>query len=136
MLKKFLKPTNLSNQVSLAVFILRLGFALLLIPHGYNKLQSFLAGDHDFPDPLHVSPVVSQVLTITAELVCSIFLVIGLFTRIAALILVVCMLIIAFVIHGNDPFGDKEQAILYLVSFISILLTGPGKYSLDARLFK
>lgn len=136
MLKKFLKPTNLSNQVSLAVFILRLGFALLLIPHGYNKLQSFLAGDHDFPDPLHVSPVVSQVLTITAELVCSILLVIGLFTRIAALILVVCMLIIAFVIHGNDPFGDKEQAILYLVSFISILLTGPGKYSLDARLFK
>lgn len=136
MIKKFFKPIVLTNQVSLAIFILRLGFALLLIPHGYNKLQSFLAGDHDFPDPLHISPAGSQALTIFAEFFCSLFLIIGLFTRLSALILIVCMLVIAFVIHGQDPLGDKEQSLLYLIGFIAIFLTGPGKYSLDARLFK
>jgi len=136
MIKKFFKPIVLTNQVSLAIFILRLGFALLLIPHGYNKLQSFLAGDHDFPDPLHISPAGSQALTIFAEFFCALLLILGLFTRLSALILIVCMLVIAFVIHGQDPLGDKEQSLLYLIGFIAIFLTGPGKYSLDARFFK
>lgn len=136
MFKKFLKPTTLTNQVSLAVLLLRLGFASLLLTHGYGKLQSFLAGDHDFPDPLHVSPVVSHALTVFAEFFCAILLMLGLFTRIAAIILIGCMAVIAFMIHGPDPIGDKEQALLYLVSFIAVFLTGPGKYSLDARIFQ
>ena len=136
MLKKFLKPATLTSQVSLAVFLLRLGFASFLITHGYGKLQSFLAGDHDFPDPLHLSPVVSHALTVFAEFFCAILLILGLFTRLAASVLIICMLVIAFMIHGKDPIGDKEQSLLYLTSFIVIFLTGPGKYSLDARIFK
>lgn len=136
MLKKFFKPTSLTNQVSLAVFLLRVGFASFLLTHGYGKFQSFLAGDHDFPDPLHLSPVVSHALTVFAEFFCSILLILGLFTRLAVIILIGCMAVIAFMIHGPDPIGDKEQALLYLLSFIAIFLTGPGKYSLDARIFK
>lgn len=136
MLKKFLKPTTLTNRVSLAVFLLRLGFAALLLTHGYGKLQSFLAGDHDFPDPLHLSPVVSQGLTVFAEFFCSILLIMGLFSRLAAAVLIICMLVIAFMVHGKDPIGEKEQSLLYLTGFIVIFLTGPGKYSLDARIYK
>ena len=136
MLKKILKPTTLTNQVSLAVLLLRLGLAGLMIPHGYNKFQSFLAGDHDFPDPLHVSPAVSQGLTIFAEFFCSLLLIIGLFTRLASVVLIICMAVVAFVIHGDDHIGDKEQSLLYLTGFLAIFLTGPGKYSLDTRLFK
>lgn len=132
---KYLSPSVLSNQVSFAILILRVGFALLLIPHGYDKLQEFLAGHHDFPDPLHVTPIVSHGLTVFAEFFCSILLFFGLFTRPALLVLIVCMAIIAFVIHGNDPLGDKEHALLYLLAYISIFLTGAGKYSLDARIF-
>lgn len=136
MLKKFLKPITLTDRLSLAVFILRVGFAGLLATHGYGKLQSFLAGDHDFPDPFQVSPVVSQVLTVFAEFFCSLLLILGLFTRLASVILIICMLVIAFVVHGPDPLGDKEHALLYAIAFITIFLTGPGKYSLDARLYK
>ncbi|WP_435354517.1 DoxX family protein [Emticicia sp. SJ17W-69] len=132
---KYLSPSVLSNQASLAILILRVGLALLLIPHGYDKLQEFLAGHHDFPDPLHVTPMVSHGLTVFAEFFCSILLLLGLFTRPALLVLIVCMAIIAFVIHGNDPLGDKEHALLYLLAYISIFLTGAGKYSLDARIF-
>jgi putative oxidoreductase len=136
MLREFLKPIPLTDRLSLAVFILRVGFAFFLATHGYGKLQSFLAGDHDFPDPFHVSPILSQGLTIFAEFFCSILIILGFFTRIAVIILIICMMVVAFIIHGPDPIGDKEHAILYVISFIVIFLTGPGKYSLDARLYK
>ncbi|HEY1053635.1 MAG TPA: DoxX family protein [Emticicia sp.] len=136
MLKKFLKPITLTNQVSIAVFLLRVGFAGFLATHGYSKLESFIAGDHDFPDPMNVSPIVSQGLTIFAELFCSFLLILGVFTRIVTIILIGCMAVVAFAVHGSDPLGDKEHSLLYLISFIVVFLTGPGKYSLDARLFK
>ena len=135
MLKKFLKPITLTNQVSLAILLVRLGFGGLLAIHGYDKLQTFLAGDHDFPDPFHVSPIVSQGLTVFAEFFCSLFLILGLFSRLAAVVLIICMLTIAFMIHGKDPLGDKEHALLYTIAFTVIFLVGPGKYSLDARFY-
>ena len=136
MLKKYLQPVALSNQVSLAVLILRVGFAVLMLPHGYAKMQEFLRGSHDFPDPLQVSPMVSQSLTIFAELLCSILLLLGLFTRPAALILAFCMFVVAFVIHWNEPLGEKEHGLLYFIGYVVVLLTGAGKYSLDAKVFK
>ncbi|PLK45104.1 DoxX family protein [Emticicia sp. TH156] len=136
MLRNFVTPLDLNRQVSFAILLLRVVFAGFLLTHGYGKLQSFINGDHDFPDPLHVSPVVSQVLTIFAEFFCSILIIFGLLTRPAAVILVVCMAVIAFVVHGPDPIGDKEHGILFLVGFLVILLTGPGRYSVDSRLFR
>ena len=136
MLKKYLKSASLPNQVSLAVLILRLSFGFLMIPHGYDKMQEFLAGNHDFPDPLHVSLIVSHGLTVFAEFFCSILLILGLFTRPALVILIGCMAIISFSIHGADPLGDKEHALLYLFVYVSVFLTGAGKYSLDAKIFK
>jgi putative oxidoreductase len=136
MLKKYLKPTSLPNRVSLAVLVLRLNFGFLMIPQGYNKPQEFLAGKHDFPDPLHVSPIISHGLTIFAEFFCSILLALGLLTRPALIILIGCMTIITFSIHGSDPLGDKEHALLYLFTYFAIFLTGAGKYSIDMKVFK
>lgn len=135
MLKKYLKPTSLPNQVSLAVLVLRLSFGFLMIPHGFDKLQEFLAGNHDFPDPLHVSPVISHGLTVFAEFFCSILLILGLLTRFALIFLIGCMGIITFSIDGSDPLGDKEHALLYLYTYLAIFLTGAGKYSIDAKVF-
>ncbi len=137
MLKKYLKPISLPNQVSLAILILRLSFGFLMIPHGYDKMQEFLKGNsNDFPDPLHVSPMISHGLTVFAEFFCSILLILGLFTRPALVILIGCMAIVSFSIHGADPLGDKEHALLYLFTYLSIFLTGAGAYSVDAKIFK
>ena len=136
MFRKLLSPPVLTSQVSIAILILRIGFAGFLLTHGYGKMQSLLDGDHDFPDPLHVSPIVSQIMAVFSEFFCSLLLMVGLLSRPVAAILVVCMAVIAFVVHGPDPLGDKEHALLFLIAFVVILLTGPGKYSLDARIFK
>ncbi len=39
-------------------------------------------------------------------------------------------------IHGQDPLGQKELAIMYLVGWTTLLIAGPGKYSLDGALGK
>jgi putative oxidoreductase len=42
----------------------------------------------------------------------------------------------AFVIHGGDPWKKKEFALLYAVPFLTLILTGGGRYSLEAMLGK
>jgi putative oxidoreductase len=46
------------------------------------------------------------------------------------------MLVIIFIVHSGDPFGDKESAYIYLLMYLSLLLAGPGKYSLDRMMRK
>jgi putative oxidoreductase len=40
----------------------------------------------------------------------------------------------AFVAHANDPFSKKELALAYALVALVLLVTGPGRYSIDARL--
>jgi putative oxidoreductase len=41
------------------------------------------------------------------------------------------MFVAAFITHIADPFAKKEVAILYLLFYIALLITGSGKYSID-----
>jgi len=50
--------------------------------------------------------------------------------------LIFTMFTIVFIVHANDPFSKQELGLLYLLPYITIFFTGPGKYSVDARLFK
>jgi putative oxidoreductase len=120
-------------SADLALLLLRIACAFMLL-HGWGKYTDFSDGVADFPDPFHVGPVASKGLTVFAELFCTIFVVIGLFTRFALIPLIICMLVIIFIVHGDDPFGDKESAYIYLLMYLSVLLAGPGKYSIDRML--
>ena len=77
------------------LLVLRAGMALLMMPHGFQKLQKFLAGHHDFPDPIGLGPAFSQGMAIFAEFFCSILLLLGLLTRPALVVLIGLTLIIA-----------------------------------------
>jgi uncharacterized membrane protein YphA (DoxX/SURF4 family) len=41
------------------------------------------------------------------------------------------MLVAVFIIHADDEIGDKELAIIYLGAYITLLLKGGGKFSVD-----
>ncbi len=134
-IKSLLFVPNTANGAGWGLFLLRIGLAVLMIPHGYSKLNKLLSGDiGDFPDPLGVTPTVSLALTVFAEFVCSILLLCGAFTRFAAGVLIFCMLVIAFKVHWADPLGDKEHALLYGFGYLALFFAGPGKFSVDERL--
>jgi len=132
----FFYPRTSTRFVNLALLILRVFVPLLLIPHGYDKLLSFLDGAADFPDPLHVGIRFSHGLAVLGEVIAPIFIIWGLFTRIASVIEIGHFLVVAFLMHANEPLADKEHALLYLIPYAALLLTGAGQYSLDALFFK
>jgi len=115
-----------------AKLIARLGFGGLMIPHGYSKLMKLFApGDISFADPIWLGPDISLYLTIFAELICAVLLIVGFKTRWVVIPPIITMMVAAFIVHGDDPWGKKEFALLYLVGYMIIMLLGPGRYSLD-----
>ena len=101
-----------------------------------NDANAAAIGEMQFGDPIGLGPEVSLVLTVFAEVVCSILIVLGLGTRLAAIPSIVTMAVAAFIVHGADPFGRKEMALLYLVGYVVLLLSGSGKFSVDRIISK
>ncbi|MEO6130290.1 MAG: DoxX family protein [Saprospiraceae bacterium] len=128
-------PLSRTWAVDLGLFLLRAGTGLLMLPHGLQKLNSFSEKGEGFYDFMHLGGRMSLALTIFAELICSALLVVGLGTRFILIPLIITMVIVVFVINAQEPLGDKESGLLYLVPFIALLFTGPGRISLDQMVF-
>ena len=107
--------------------------AIMMLVHGLPKFQKLLAGDFEFADPLGIGGAPSLFLTVIGEFVAPILIILGFKTRLSAIPVAVTMFVAAFVVHGADPFGKKEIALLYGIVFVAIALLGPGKYSLDKK---
>jgi putative oxidoreductase len=78
----------------------------------------------------------SLTLAIGTEFFCSILLMAGLITRLALIPLIITMAVAVFDAHGADIFGKGEMAFLYLAIYITLMLKGAGKFSMDNFLFK
>jgi putative oxidoreductase len=136
MFKKLLSA-KIDEWVSpdVAVCLLRIGASALIMTHGFPKLVRVLDGDFSFGDPIGIGEAPSLILVAFAEFVCAVFVLIGLGTRFALIPLIITMLVAVFIAHAGDPFGRKELGLFFLISFVVLFLTGPGKYSLDQKIW-
>jgi putative oxidoreductase len=131
---KFLKLSFLSN-LNVGCLILRVWLGLtMLINHGLPKAMNFAATSAKFPDPLSIGVTNSLGLAVFAEVVCAALLILGFFTRLAALFLVITMAVAFLIVHKGSlamgP-GSGELSFVYLAGFLSIIFLGAGRYSLD-----
>ena len=78
----------------------------------------------------------SLVLSIFAEVLCALFVVLGLFTRFATIPLIITMLVAIFGANTGKPLLESELALLYLGAFVTLLFCGPGKLSVDGMINK
>ncbi len=135
MIKKLLasKPIN----IDLAGLVLRvtMGF-FMAYSHGWPKVMKWDVLIEKFSGPFGMPPAVALPLVIFAELICSVLIIAGLFTRFASTPIIIAMIVAAFHAHAGDPLDDKEGSLTYMVAFIAIFLIGSGKYSLDKTFFK
>ncbi|MFT3677366.1 MAG: DoxX family protein [Chitinophagaceae bacterium] len=135
-MKKLFSIKYSDNGITFAALIMRLTFGGLLITHGYSKLMNFAKYSSTFSDPFHIGHSTSLALTIFAEFFCAVFLVLGLFTRLACIPPIVAMAVATFHAHQGLVFTEGEKAALFLGGLIALLFVGPGKLSLDKLIGK
>ena len=134
-------------DASYGLLMLRVATGLMMLfGHGIPKLQNFakLKANWHVPDffPLYfMSPQLSLVATLCAEVLGALLLVLGLGTRPAAFLFCFTMVVAGFEVNSASawftmPPNGKELAILYLIPGLVILLTGAGAWSLDAGLYR
>lgn len=116
----------------LGLLLLRIGASITMMTHGYGKLQMLINGD-EFGDPIGLGATPSLFLATIGEFVCPILIIFGFKTRWAAIPTAITMAVAFFIAHASDPFQRKELPLLYLIVFVSIILLGPGKYSVDRK---
>lgn len=131
-MKKIISVNNQSYSAGLSLLVARVGIAALMLTHGIPKLFMLLSGSPvQFPSVLGMSPQLSLGLAVFAEVIGSLLILAGFATRLAAVPLIVTMVIATAVIHGADPLGVKEPALLYLLVYSVLFIAGSGKYSVD-----
>lgn len=118
-------------SIDFGLLLMRTFFSLGMMTHGYGKFLKVIQGDFEFGDPIGIGPTLSLILTVIAEFIAPILIILGWKTRIASLFPTITMIVAFFIVHDGDPFSRKEKAFVYLIAFLTLYFTGPGKYSLD-----
>ena len=132
-------PAVSDRRTGTALLVIRLVIGTIFIAHGWQKVFTFgIAGitsaftQMGVPLPTLVAPVVSVL-----ELVGGAALVLGVFTRIAGLLLAIDMFCAILIVHGkNGFFAPKgiEFVLGNMAMALALALAGAGAYSLDAVL--
>lgn len=133
---------NREALVDLGLLVLRVGIGIIFIFHGYPKLLGGIetwtqVGSAMSMIGINFAPAFWGFMAAFAETIGGVFVILGLLHRPVALMLTFTM-IVAVVMHvtGGDPFGIYSNALKALVIFVALVITGPGKYSIDYRYFR
>jgi putative oxidoreductase len=131
MFYNFLFPQYLKGKaVSFLLLLIRLFFGILFFMHGLDKLTNFNELSLTYPSVLGFGSYMTLMVAIFCEFACSMFLLVGLMTRIILIPMVLSMAVAFFDIHdGMMPEG--ELSLIYLVIFLGLFIAGPGRYSVD-----
>ncbi len=139
-LKGFFRVQLFNNKTSVSLLLLRLVFGLAFIIHGGYKMA---APTHWMEGRKIVLPAFIQLFASCCEFFGGVLILIGFLTPIAS-----CLIFLAMsgalwyhIVLKGDPFihpkGKSSFELASVYFFISILyfLQGPGKYSVDYKLF-
>lgn len=123
--------------------LLRLIVGLSLMTHGFPKLFGHTAEggprmtrfiqtvtEMGLPYPVYLAWAAAL-----SEFAGAGMLALGLLTRLAGFFIAATMAVALYKNRGGS-FGDMELALMYLGPALFFLLSGPGRYSADASLFK
>lgn len=122
-------------RLDLGLLFLRLGGAgLLLAVHGLPKALHFRQQLGLIEDPLHLGAWPTLGFAVFAEVLCPLLIALGWATRLACLPILGVLLIALLVVHPQWSLEEGQFGWLLLVLFGTLALTGPGRYSLEARL--
>ena len=138
-MKKLFAPCPTPMCTDVALLVLRVVAGIAMATHGWGKIQNPFAWMGEGA----AVPGIFQALAAVSEFAGAIAVALGLVTRLAGLGLSFTMLGAALfhMVVLKDPFvstgqgGSYEMATLYLLIYGLLTVHGPGRLSLDAKLF-
>jgi putative oxidoreductase len=119
---------------SLGLLALRLCVGIFLIHHGYDKLNDIEGFANTYVIPMHLPfPIFLSYVAAYSEIVGSFFLLPGMLSRLGALAIFGTISVAVY--HSIMTSGFNIYALELLCLFwggsLCLLLTGPGKFSVD-----
>ena len=130
----FPNPTD-SKAYSLLLLTLRIFFGLMLMTHGLDKLYHYTELCFVFPDPAGIGREISLLFAIFGELFCSVAFMFGALYRITMIPMLIVVAFAFFRIHEGSV-NQGELAFIYLMVLVLLYIAGPGKYSIDAKIYE
>lgn len=122
------------------IALLRVVAGIIFLMHGQQKMFEFgIGGVTGMMTGLGVpAPGLMAVIVTLVELVGGIALILGAFTRIAALLVAIDVLVAFFLVHMPNGFfasnGGVELVLILATVGVTLVLTGPGAMALDSLL--
>lgn len=135
-MKKLFTTKYTAGAVNAGMFILRIALGILMFHHGFQKITHFNETAQHIPNLMGMGKTINTSLIIFAEFFCSLFLILGLFTRLACIPIIIAMSVNLYKTADLDFFGKGETPSLFLTGLIVIILIGPGKISVDGMIGK
>jgi len=131
-MKKILSVNKAATTTDIALLVARIGIAVLMLTHGIPKMMMLFSGTPvQFPTVMGMSAELSLGFAVFSEVICSVLILAGFATRLAAIPLIITMLVAVGIIHAADPFGKQEPGLQYLLVYVVLLFAGSGKFSID-----
>jgi len=133
---KLIYPKVFPPNLDAGLLVLRITTMLpLFLKHGLEKIINFSAMAQKFPDPLHLGMLPTLIIAFIADAICSVLVMLGVATRWAALY-ILGNLLVAWAVYRGFLFWSRqnwhgEMTVIYIAAALTILITGPGKYSVD-----
>lgn len=122
-------------RIDLGLLFLRLtGSLLLLHVHGLPKIFHFSEELTRIEDPFGLGPWMSLLPAIFAEVICPLFIIAGLFTRLACLPVIGVLLVAMMFVHPDWSIAEGQFGWLLLIIFTTLALTGPGRWRVGTKM--
>ncbi len=128
------------GAIDSGLLLLRVATGLVFFMHGWQKLidQGISATQSGFDMMGAPLPDVTAVIVTFVELIGGTFLIVGALTRIVGVLLAIDMAGAFFIVHVENGFfasnGGFELVLLLGLAALSLVIAGPGRYSVDAML--
>lgn len=117
-----------------AILFLRLFVGVLIALHIINKLQTYNFVLTGYPALLFESSWATFVIFTFLEALFAVMIIVGFGTRFAAFIMAMGMFVEIFLIFSTLGWLGVERQILYIGIYVTLVMSGSGRYGIEAYL--
>ena len=117
-----------------ATLFLRLFIGAILFTQAITKSQEYMWLEGEYPSILGLSAAEVVSLVGIVEVVAGVMITVGFLTRLTSAVMAVMMLGAALFFFPHQSFAEGELKVVYAGMYITLLISGGGRYSFDALL--